>query len=72
MKCRNEFECKGNCWLNVAGNYDAWEVVSSKCKGAKEDQELNDNVFNRVIHKLEIINKYDFTDEEKEILDMFL
>ena len=44
-RCKDEYECDGNCWLNVAGGYDIWDAVSNKCKGTLKEQKMNDDYF---------------------------
>lgn len=41
--CKKEFECKGVCFLNVGGSYDAWDIVSRHCDGKKETEKLIDD-----------------------------
>lgn len=61
-------ECRGLCQLNICGTMDIWETVCNKCNGTKEEQELIDKSFNDRDVKFEIMQKYNFTREEKETL----
>lgn len=45
-----------------------WETVCMKCKGTKLEQELIDKSFNSFNARKIIIDKYDFTELEKDIL----
>ena len=67
-RCKNSFECKGHCWMNVAGDGAVWGVISNHCKGTLNEQKMNDDVFNgeKNIKDLEAI--FEFSDEEKVIL----
>lgn len=67
-KCAKEFECKGNCSLNVAGSFDVWHAVSNHCSGTKEEQNLIGDIFNKNKSKEIILSKYSFTDIEKNIV----
>ena len=68
--CLESFECKGSCWINVAGIYDDWEIVSNHCGGTKEEEERNDELFEGIISVDEYIKQcdYEFTEEEKKTL----
>ena len=69
--CKECYECTGQCWLNVAGTFDVWEIVSKKCKGTKEEIELLDNIFNKKVDGEILFSKYNFTEDEKKILKEF-
>ncbi len=64
----NKLECRGLCELNISGYMKAWETVCRKCKGTKLEQELIDKSFDSFNARKIIINRYDFTDSEKDIL----
>lgn len=34
--CRRDYECKGDCWINIKYYMALWEIISKKCKGTKE------------------------------------
>lgn len=63
--CDSKFECRGDCWLNVAGSFDVWEIVSEHCNGTTEERNLIGDVFNSVKSKEEISNRYSLTGEAK-------
>lgn len=63
--CDSNFECHGSCWLNVAGSFDVWKLVSKHCTGTTEERNLIGDVFNSVKSKEEISNRYSLTGEAK-------
>ncbi|CAB1242434.1 hypothetical protein CLOSBL3_10506 [Clostridiaceae bacterium BL-3] len=69
--CKNSYKCGGNCWLNIAGIFDVWEIISKKCKGSIEEQDMLNDMFYSKRDRKEILEKYDFTQDEKRILDKF-
>lgn len=70
--CMRYYECMGNCWFNLSSShFDIWDIVSKKCKGTKSEQKLIEDVFHNEIDKKELINKYDFSEEEKIVLAKF-
>ncbi len=64
----DKLECSGLCELNISGYMKVWETVCRKCKGTKLEQELIDKSFNSFNARKIIIDKYDFTELEKDIL----
>ena len=66
--CKKCYECKGECLLNIAGDIDAWKIIAKKCKGTKEEQKMMDDICLGKISEDILLNKYDFSNEEKEIL----
>ncbi len=64
----DKLECSGLCELNISGYMKVWETVCMKCKGTKLEQELIDKSFNSFNARKIIIDKYDFTELEKDIL----
>ena len=68
--CKLEFECNGNCWMNVAGNYGTWETIAKHCNGTLKEQKLNDDVFNGKKERKELTTLFNFTDKEKETLNL--
>lgn len=70
-RCQICFECGGNCWLNIGADYDAWEVISSKCKGTTEEQSMLNDMFNDKRDRKDILKRYDFSDYEKDVLKEF-
>lgn len=69
MRCNESLECKGNCWLNVAGRFDVWNTVSKYCKGTKEEQCLINDVFHGIRQKEEVLDKYNIKKEDKKIVE---
>lgn len=71
--CRKTFDCGGNCWMNVAGTFDAWEVCSKHCKGTLEQQQLLDDVVNHNNGKTsaDIIKEFNLTGEEADIINKY-
>lgn len=63
-----ELECNGLCMLNVSGQYIIWKTVCSKCKGTKQERDVIDKSFNSFNARQIILNKYEFSEEEKDIL----
>lgn len=66
-------ECRGNCWLNLCGYMKPWQIICRKCEGSKEEMQLINNTFrsqNQDSYKNEVINRYDFTEEEKKSLKL--
>lgn len=64
----HELECKGMCLLNIGGYVNVWDAVCGKCKGSKEERELIDKSFDSFNAREIIINKYDFNEDERDIL----
>lgn len=46
-RCSGEYFCKGECWLNVGGDFDIWDMISKKCYGTKTQQEILDELVNK-------------------------
>lgn len=44
--CNSRKKCGGDCWLNVAGGWQAFELIAPKCKGTIDEKELLDKTFN--------------------------
>lgn len=68
LKNYDELECQGHCYLNICGRMKVWETVCRKCKGTEQDQELIDRSLDSFSARKIIIEKYDFTEIEKDIL----
>lgn len=68
--CKKEFECGGDCWVNIAGGFSAWEVCSKHCKGTKKEQTLLDDVFNGKNGKTkeDVVKEFNLNDEETRIV----
>lgn len=64
--CKKTYQCKGNCWLNVAGSFNVWEIVSSHCKGTKREQDAISRIFHGEEDKEAMLKLYDFTKCEKD------
>lgn len=64
-RCESNFECKGYCWLNVAGNPPISGLIADKCKGTLAEQKINDGFFNGLINKKEILAFYGYERGEK-------
>lgn len=47
---------------------ETWETVCNKCNGTREEKELIDKSFNSFNARKIIIDKYDFSENEKCIL----
>jgi hypothetical protein len=69
LRKKDKLGCCGNCWLNVGGIFDVWEIISKKCNGSKKEQQILNEMFDDKRDRKEILNKYTFTKDEKEILD---
>lgn len=67
--CSQEYECKGECWLNVACcSNDIWETIARKCNGTREEREMLGDMFNNKRDRSELFLKYNFTEEEKHLI----
>lgn len=63
-----KLECNGLCELNISGYMKVWETVCSKCNGTKEELKLIDESFDSFTAREIIIDKYNFSEYEKDIL----
>lgn len=54
--------------LNISGYIKVWKTVCDKCHGSKAEQELINKSFNSFNAREIIIDKYDFCEQEKDIL----
>lgn len=68
MSCKQSYQCKGDCWLNIAGDYTVWETISKHCKGTSEEKKRIEDIFNCHKPKEELLGAYNFTDKEKDIV----
>ncbi len=68
LRSENKTGCCGDCWLNVAGIYYVWETMSNHCKGTEEESIMIGEMFHRKRDRNELLDKYSFTEEEKEII----
>ena len=50
-RCEIEFECKGNCWVNVGGSQKAWDIVSRHCNGSIKNKELINKALHESLHR---------------------
>ncbi|WP_123053127.1 hypothetical protein [Clostridium sp. JN-1] len=68
-KCKKEFECGGNCWMNVAGDGAVWDVLSDHCTGTSKEQKLMDDFFNGRKNKEKVYAKFNLSEAEKLIIE---
>ncbi|MCQ4924979.1 hypothetical protein NE686_17900 [Tissierella carlieri] len=68
LRAEDNTGCCGECWLNIAGCFDVWETMSNHCKGTKEESKMIGEMFHQKRDRKELLSKYDFTEEEREII----
>lgn len=66
--CSEKFQCKGNCLMNISGNFEAWDILSSYCKGTLEEQQFMNDIFSGNKSREDVFNKYNLSESEKEII----
>lgn len=66
--CKFEYECKGNCWVNVAGDLEVWKTISKHCRGTKREQYLLADIFYNKKPFEELFKIYEMSEEEKFIV----
>ncbi|MBU2704196.1 hypothetical protein Ga0466249_005350 [Sporomusaceae bacterium BoRhaA] len=57
--CDKNYDCNGECWINVAGDPPFAGAIADKCNGTLEEQKINDDYFNGRKTKDEIVKFYD-------------
>lgn len=67
-RCKHSYECCGECWMNVAGNYAVWNIISKQCKGTEKEKKLIEGIFNNCKSPSALFHIYDFTNREKLII----
>lgn len=68
MICKDSYQCAGDCWLNIAGDFDVWEIIAKYCKGTEEEKKLIENIFQGNRKKEDILELYNFTKKEKNVV----
>lgn len=70
-RCKKEFECKGECWVNAGGSFEAWDIISRHCDGKNSTAEL----IGKALHewsddkyKIELCKKLEIDGKEKNFL----
>lgn len=70
-KCKCELECKGICWVNAGGSYEAWDIISKYCNGSKKNMELIDKALHEYIgeeNRIKLCEELKIKGKEREFL----